>query len=156
MPRFSADEMLGSLARWLRLMGYDTRYERDGSDTDILLRAREEGRVLLTRDKKLAERAGSQGLYIDVRNLDDQIRQVATAYDLVFDEDLSRCTACNGELVLIGRQEASEGVPEGALHSNEEFFRCKSCGKYYWKGSHWTNIRKRLEALDRPGQDSSR
>ena len=73
-PRFSADEMLGSLARWLRLMGYDTRYERDSNDTDILERARLDDRILLTRDKKLAERAEERGLYIDVLDLDDQIR----------------------------------------------------------------------------------
>jgi uncharacterized protein with PIN domain len=154
--RFSADEMLGSLARWLRLMGYDTRYERDSSDTEILERARVEGRVLLTRDKKLAERAKEQGLYIDVRDLDDQIRQVITVFGLKFLEDLSRCTACNGELMLISREEASKGVPEGALQSNEQFYRCRSCGKYYWKGSHWKNIQKKMETLFRPDQDSSR
>jgi uncharacterized protein len=155
-PRFSADEMLGSLARWLRLMGYDTRYERDSSDTDILLRAREDGRVLLTRDKKLAERAGMQGLYINVRELDDQIEQVGAAFGLTFDEDLSRCTACNGELIAISKEEAFEGVPQGALLSNEVFFRCRSCGKFYWKGSHWRSIRKRLGPLTPPDQDSSR
>ena len=74
-PRFSADEMLGSLARWLRLMGYDTIYERDSSDTAILERARVDERILLTRDKKLAERAKEKGLYINAREQDDQIRQ---------------------------------------------------------------------------------
>lgn len=154
--RFSADEMLGSLARWLRLMGYDTRYERDRCDTEILERARLEDRILLTRDKKLAERAKERGIYIDVRDLDDQVRQVILAFGLTFDEELSRCTACNGELMLVSREEASKGVPEGALRSNEQFYRCRSCGKYYWKGSHWKNIRMKLESLARPDQDSSR
>jgi uncharacterized protein with PIN domain len=155
-PRFSADEMLGSLARWLRLMGYDTWYERDSSDTNILRRALLDGRILLTRDKKLAERAKDKGLYIEGRDQDDQIRQVILAFDLVFDEQLSRCTVCNGELMLIGKEEASKGVPEGALRSNEQFFRCRSCGKYYWKGSHWNNIRRKMEELARPDQESSR
>jgi uncharacterized protein len=148
--------MLGSLARWLRLMGYDTWYERDSSDTNILRRALLDGRILLTRDKKLAERAKDKGLYIEGRDQDDQIRQVILAFDLVFDEQLSRCTVCNGELMLIGKEEASKGVPEGALRSNEQFFRCRSCGKYYWKGSHWNNIRKKMEVLARPDQESSR
>lgn len=148
--------MLGSLARWLRLMGYDTRYERDGTDTEILKRAMLGGRFLLTRDKKLAERARDRGLYIEDRDQDDQIRQVVLAFDLVFDESLSRCTVCNGELMPIGREEASQGVPDGALRSNEQFFRCRSCGKYYWKGSHWNNIRKKMEALTVPDQESSR
>jgi uncharacterized protein len=155
-PRFSADEMLGSLARWLRLMGYDTWYERDSSDTEILRRALLDGRILLTRDKKLAERAKDRGLYIEGKDQDDQIRQVILAFDLVFDEQSSRCTVCNGELMLIGKEEASQGVPEGALRSNEQFFRCRSCGKYYWKGSHWNNIRRKMEELARPDQESSR
>ena len=148
--------MLGSLARWLRLMGYDTRYERDSGDTEILQRAILDDRVLLTRDKKLAERANAQGLYVKDRNLDDQIEQVRVAYGLAFNEDLSRCTACNGELMSISKEEASRGVPEGALRSNEQFFQCSSCGKFYWKGSHWNNIRKRMGSLTRPDQDSSR
>ncbi len=148
-PRFSADEMLGSLARWLRLMGYDTRYERDTDDTHILERARLDDRILLTRDKKLAERAGEKGLYVEFHDLEGQIKQVIMAFGLTFNEDLSRCTTCNGELILIGKEEASKGVPEGSLRSNEQFFRCKSCGKYYWKGSHWKNIQKRMNALTR-------
>jgi uncharacterized protein len=143
-PRFSADEMLGSLARWLRLMGYDTWYERDSDDTDILIRARMDGRILLTRDKKLAERAGGQGLYIRDRSLDDQMDQVRIAFDLSFDEGLTRCTTCNGDLILVSREEASKDVPNGALISNDLFYRCTSCGKFYWRGSHWKNIRKRI------------
>jgi hypothetical protein len=137
-------------------MGYDTSYERDGSDTEILDRAISDGRFLLTRDKKLAERVGGQGLYVNDRDLDGQIRQVSIFYDLTFSEDLSRCTACNGELLPITKKEAAEGVPEGALRSNEQFFRCISCGKFYWKGSHWKNIRKRMGTLTRPDQESSR
>jgi uncharacterized protein with PIN domain len=154
--RFSADEMLGSLARWLRLMGYDTGYERDSTDTDILEKAKLDGRILLTRDKKLAERAGEQGLYVSARDVNEQLRQVARAYELTFDEELSRCTVCNGELVLITKEEASKGVPEGALRSNEHFYRCGSCGKYYWKGSHWKNIRRMMADLIGSDHESSR
>lgn len=155
-PRFSADEMLGSLARWLRLMGYDTSYERDSDDSDILKRAMLDDRTLLTRDKKLAERAKGRGMYLDALDLDDQIKEVILAFSLTFDENLSRCTACNGELMTVSMEEASKGVPEGALRSNEQFYRCRSCGKFYWKGSHWKNIRKKMEMLARPDQERSR
>ena len=155
-PRFSADEMLGSIARWLRLMGYDTIYERDRPDTDILERAKLEGRILLTRDKVLAERAGPWGLYVSSRDLDAQLEQVVEEFGLKFDEGLSRCTSCNGELIAITPEEAAEGVPDGALRSNDQFFRCGSCGKYYWKGSHWKNIRRTMAALTEKDQESSR
>jgi hypothetical protein len=146
-PRFSADEMLGSLARWLRIMGYDTTYEKGRGDNEILASSRSEGRVLLTRDEELAQRGAPSSLYVRSDDLDEQLRQVASAFGLAADEAMARCTVCNGELDLLPREEAEGRVPLGALESNEEFFRCDSCGKVYWKGSHWDNIRRRLEGL---------
>jgi uncharacterized protein len=124
--------------------------------SEILERAKIEDRILLTRDKKLAERAGEHGLYVSARDLDEQLRQVTGAYGLIFEEDRSRCTACNGELTFITKDEALKGVPEGALRSNEQFFKCGSCGKYYWKGSHWRNIRRMMAILTESDHESSR
>lgn len=145
--RFAADEMLGSLARWLRIMGYDTTYEKDRGDDEILRSSKEEGRVLLTRDEELAARGAPSSLYILSDDLDQQLRQVADAFGLVADEGMVRCTVCNGELELMPKEQLAGQVPEGALENHQEFFKCRGCGKVYWKGSHWNNIRKRLGAL---------
>jgi len=147
-PRFAADEMLGSLARWLRIMGYDTTYERDRGDDEILRRSMEGGRTLLTRDEELARRGQPSSLYITSDELDRQLLQVMQAHYLEVDESLARCTVCNGELRSVPKEEVGGDVPAGALENNHEFFRCASCGKVYWKGSHWNNIRRRLAELD--------
>jgi uncharacterized protein len=146
-PRFAADEMLGSLARWLRIMGYDTTYERDRGDEEILRSSKEEGRVLLTRDEELAARGAPTSLYIISDDLDGQLRQVVDAYGLSADERMVRCTVCNGELDIAPKESLRGQVPDGALENNQEFFKCRCCGKVYWKGSHWNNIRKRLDSL---------
>jgi uncharacterized protein len=150
-PKFAIDEMLGSLARWLRIMGYDTTYMKAQGDNEILRSSEEEGRVLLTRDEELAARGAPSSLYILSDDLDQQLRQVANAFGLVADENLVRCTVCNGELGLVPKEQLTEEVPKGALDSHQEFFKCKSCGKVYWKGSHWHNIRKRIESLNLEG-----
>ena len=144
-PKFSVDEMLGSLARWLRIMGYDTVYHRDQSDTEIVNTASEQGRFLLTRDKELAFRAGDEGLFVVDDDVLGQLKQVVEALGLTLDESLTRCTICNGELETLPPQEAKELVPEGAFKNNDQFYRCSECGKIYWKGSH---IKKILEILE--------
>jgi hypothetical protein len=154
-PRFAADEMLGSLARWLRIMGYDTTYEKDRGDDDILRLSREEGRVILTRDEELAARGAPSSLYVLSDDLDEQLRQVIDACGLRADESMVRCTVCNGTLDAVPKESLRGKVPDGALDSHQEFYVCHSCGKAYWKGSHWNNIRKRLESL-RPQGDQMR
>jgi len=146
-PLFSADEMLGSLARWLRIMGYDTRYFRDREDNEILETSQKEGRVLLTRDRELADRAGVGGLYVESDDLTEQLRQLSRVFSLQLDEERTRCTVCNSPLEEVGPEEVAGLVPEGALKNNDRFFRCTGCGKIYWKGSHWTNIRSRLRDI---------
>jgi len=147
-PKFAADEMLGSLSRWLRIMGYDTTYEKDMEDADILRLANAEERILLTRDRDLVRRTKGRGLYIESDDLSEQLRQVFDAFDLRLDETLTRCTVCNGDLEVVQPSEVKDRVPVGALENNNEFYRCTKCGKIYWKGSHWDNILDRLGALD--------
>ncbi len=147
-PRFAVDEMLGTLARWLRIMGYDATYEKDHGDEEIVNATRVEGRILLTRDRELASRMDESGLYIDSDRLEEQLRQVWKAFSLKPDQDMARCTVCNGELELIDEQKAKDKVPESVFLSNREFFQCRKCGKIYWRGTHWLNIKKRLAALD--------
>ena len=144
-PKFIADHMLGSLARWLRMMGYDTTYDQALDDPDIAKLARAEGRFVLTRDKELSKEPGS--FLIEVDDLDGQLKSVAEKFGLKFHDDLIRCSACNGELVDLSKDQAKDQVPEGALTSNEKFWRCSRCGKIYWKGTHWRGIMDRLKKL---------
>ena len=144
-PKFAADEMLGSLAKWLRIMGYDTSYEKDMTDTQILETSQKEGRLLLTRDKELAMRAGKIGLLIESDDIDEQLRQIIRVFGLSFNESQTRCSVCNAELRPVGPLDVNQEVPLGVLERNKDFFRCEGCGRIYWKGSHWNNIRAHLD-----------
>ncbi len=154
-PRFLADEMLGSLARWLRIIGYDTAYVRNLTDSEILELAHQEDRFLLTRDHQLAERAGDRGLLLTSAHLETQLSQVDAAYHIAFTEPMTRCTLCNGPLSKVPAGEVSEKVPERVRALHDEFFVCQSCGQTYWKGTHWDRINERLERVLRPRAGSS-
>lgn len=144
-PRFVADHMLGSLARWLRMMGYDTVYDRKLDDPSIVQLARAEARFVLTRDKELGKEPGA--LLVEQDDLDSQLKAVAERYGVRFRPELIRCSACNGDLVEIAKEQAREVVPEGALAGNDRFWKCGKCGKVFWKGTHWNGIMERLNRL---------
>jgi len=145
-PKFVADHMLGSLARWLRMMGYDTVYDRSKDDPDIVKLARSESRFIITRDKELSKEAGA--LLLENEDLDSQLQAVAARYGLRFNEGMIRCSTCNGELADLPKDEAKDKVPEGAFQMNEKFWKCTNCQKIYWKGTHWQGIDARLKKLN--------
>jgi len=143
------DHMLGSLARWLRFMGYDASYPEPGPDRALIERARAEGRILLTRDKELAARVpGSVAVRSDV--LEEQIREVASTLALRLVDPLSRCSLCNERLVKVSVDVLQGIVPEGVRSRHHEFWKCPSCRRVYWQGSHWDKMVERLDHLDLP------
>lgn len=142
-PSFLLDAMLGSLARWLRIMGYDSVYLKDERDDTLLAVLGE--RYLLTRDRQLAERAGVRGFYVESDDLDRQMSAVTGRFGLRFDLERTRCTACNGILEKVPKDLVRNEVPEGTWREHQEFWRCGGCGKVYWQGAHWKNIRGRME-----------
>jgi uncharacterized protein with PIN domain len=148
--RFVADRMLGTLCRYLRFMGYDTisansLSQGNSSEDTLLLRiAHDEGRLLLTRDRELATRAGPAGVLI---TSDDVIRQVTQLRDGAFIEPeirMTRCSLCNSEL-----REASPDEIAGADYAPKDnqgfsFFYCPDCKKLYWDGSHGKHLADRI------------
>ena len=131
-----ADSMLGSLGRWLRLLGYDTAIARHEPDAHLVRLARAEGRVILTRDRELAARHGVQTLLIASEELDKQLAQ--TAHDLPLPPAApgSRCQHCNEQLQHASHGEAAAGnVPPYVLETQESFSRCP--GLRSISGTHW-------------------
>lgn len=143
------DHMLGSLARWLRFMGYDTAYPAPASDRDLIDLAQQEGRILLTRDKELAGRLRDT---VQIRSdiLEEQIREVAAVLPLTLVDPLSRCSLCNELLTPVSRDEIGDAVPAAVRTRHEEFWRCPSCRRVYWRGTHWDKMIERLNDLDLP------
>lgn len=143
------DHMLGSLARWLRFMGNDTAYPEPGPDRALIQRVRTENRVLLTRDKELAGRVAG-AIRIRSDDLEEQIREVAAALPLRLVDPLSRCSLCNETLEPVAPEKVRDIVPDGVLSRHETFWRCPSCRRVYWQGSHWDKMVARLNGLDLP------
>lgn len=143
-PSLLVDAMLGRLAKWLRLAGYDAVYWRDGSDEALIDRALAEGRVIVTRDRQLAGRRRVKALLIARETLDEQISEARAALGGL-PQPFTRCPECNGALVDLPRQAARDLVPLYVWHTQTEFRRCPDCGRVYWKGSHWPAVQARLE-----------
>jgi uncharacterized protein with PIN domain len=146
-PRFIADAMLGRLARWLRVLGYDTAYEAHIADVDLVRQARHEGRILLTRDRTLLrERPVDHALLVDNAPPLAQLRQVVRQFDLPWRERLfSRCMLCNTPLQPISPQAVSDHVPLYVRQHQQRFVRCPDCMRIYWEGTHVTHMRNQLQ-----------
>jgi len=148
MPRFLCDAMLGSLARWLRLMGFDAAFEADLPDAALARRAAAEGRWLLTRDRELAA-AGPRTVLIRSEGLEDQLVETFTRLGLVPDPRLvgTRCAACNGTVRPVAREAVAGRVPPFVMATAEAFRACEGCGRVYWRGSHVTRIEERIARI---------
>jgi uncharacterized protein with PIN domain len=147
--------MLGRLARWLRLLGYDTLYYPVIEDSLLLRAAREENRILLTRDTRLVKMRGiTSFLLLKDNDPFKQLKKVITNYSLLSKCDIShfkpicsRCSLCNTVLVDIAREQARVNVPIYVYNTSKNFKFCLACSKYYWKGTHQEKMQKKLEEI---------
>jgi uncharacterized protein with PIN domain len=147
MMKFVTDHMLGRLARYLRLLGYDTFYpEKPLDDDSIIDIARSQERVLLSRDRVLCSRY-SNSLLIKSENYLEQLKEVIDRFNLDGKMMLSRCSVCNTPLEKIEKERIKGRVPENVFLNHEEFYVCPGCGRIYWMGSHTKRIIETLEEV---------
>ncbi len=132
--------MLGSLARRLRIIGYDAAYASDGDDDQLLAQAVSESRLLITRDRDLASRMGHDAVLLKVTDVEKQVEEVLARTGRPTGPPLSLCTTCNGMLQIVEKQAARPFVPETSIIVNDRFWRCLACGKVYWIGHHHRGI----------------
>jgi len=137
-PRFVADVHLRKLARWLRLLGFDTAYGDAADDAALAASAGTGGRILLTRDRELLKRrAVAHGYW--VRNTDpvEQTVEVLRRFDLAAGSArYTRCPACNGAIIAVDKAAVAGLIPPRTAAWLDTYFRCTNCGKLYWRGTH--------------------
>lgn len=143
-PRFIADAMLGRLAKWLRILGYDTLYDPSWEDAYLVRLARAQGRILLTRDLALARRRGMRTLVLQSEKLDEQLGQLRNALGLEPSAAFTLCPVCNVPLEAIPKDRAWGQVPPYIFVKHAEFRVCPSCDRFYWRGTHWERMLARL------------
>jgi uncharacterized protein len=146
-PRFTADAMLGRLARWLRVLGFDTAYGPTLDDRRLVEQAAAERRVVLTRDRHLVAHLRPERAILVTRDAPlEQLRQVLETCDLRIPRDLfTRCLVCNVRLRPATREEIAALVPPGARSMEVPVLCCSTCGRVYWPGSHVRRMRAALQ-----------
>jgi uncharacterized protein with PIN domain len=172
--RFLTDRMLGKLSTWLRILGYDTvyaadlaigvevgaEYENKDEDSALVSFAEQQGRIVLTKDKRLAALAERRGVRSVLSKADDVMEQLQELLrhdvPIHLEPTAVRCSVCNGELRQVEADEAEvlkgrDYVPSDLI-GEWEFWICDRCGRIYWEGSHWQDIRERLKHLRDNGE----
>jgi uncharacterized protein with PIN domain len=142
--KFIVDGMLGRLAKWLRILGYDTAFSPNLDDNQLVRLARAEGRLLLTRDRGLARRRGVQCLLIESHHLEEQLDQILAELPLTGEHPFSRCPVCNTPLQKVEKPELEGRVPPHIFRTHKDFSLCPNCDKIYWPGTHWARMREKL------------
>ena len=140
--------MLGKLAKKLRLLGFDAFYSSSIADNKIISMAKNEKRILLTKDRVLAQLA--QKIEIKTVTISDadeleqfsQIKEKVSFDGFVINGKISRCTNCNGKLLQIKNEKTIGRVPDGVTKNFKEFWECDECKKIYWEGTHIKNLQK--------------
>lgn len=145
VTRFIADVHLGTLARHLRLLGFDTAWERDLDDAEIIECAQSEQRIILTRDRGLLKDGRvTHGYWLRSTDPQRQLAEVVRALDLSAAlRPYTRCMQCNGLLRDASPAVIAGDVPRAVLEAHRKFSKCEGCGRVYWAGSH----RRRLDEI---------
>ena len=143
-PRFIADARLGGLARYLRMLGFDTLYDATNGDAQIASISARDRRIVLTRDRDLLmHRIITHGHFVRAMRLRDQLIEVVDAIDLVGRfAPFTRCMECNTELAPVSKERVQHRLPADTLDYFKHFSHCGSCERVYWKGSHYRRMLK--------------
>jgi uncharacterized protein len=147
--RFILDVHLGKLANYLRMLGFDTLYRNDYDDPELAQISEREKRILLTRDMGLLKRSlVTHGYFLRETNPKQQLREVIRRFDLSrLATPFQRCVNCNGLIHSIDKAEIADQVAPDTLAYYDQFYRCDTCQKIYWKGSHYPKIQAFLEEV---------
>jgi uncharacterized protein with PIN domain len=151
---FMADAMLGKIARKLRMFGFDTIYDPNIDDIDIL-NSKYEGRIVLTSDRMLFKRCKKKGIDTILTYKETEIENLLTIFSSLNIKSVNSqklpylCTRCNGLLdTIIDKNLIKYEIPVRLLYSNKIFYKCTTCRKIYWRGSHMEHVSHLIEELN--------
>jgi uncharacterized protein with PIN domain len=151
-PKFIVDNNVGKLARWLRIMGYDTVCFDGGDDRRMINLALGTGRVLVTRDRQMMKRrvvtsGRLKAILIEKDGWLDQLRQLVQVMNLKVVGAFTLCVECNKALVPRRKEDVQDRVPPYVYRTHSQYMQCPACQRVYWQGSHWEAMRRRLEEM---------
>ncbi|UCH32751.1 MAG: Mut7-C RNAse domain-containing protein [Candidatus Bathyarchaeota archaeon] len=145
MLKILTDGMLGKFTRWLRMLGHDVKYDSNLDDEALIRIAKDEKRVLLTRDLQLQQQAIARSVNVFLVKGENEAERLAALsqrfqISLEFNPDNSRCPKCNTKIRPTKKEKVSKKIPPNTRKFYEDFWECVECGKVYWQGAHWKRI----------------
>lgn len=146
-PKYIADCHLGKLAKYLRVMGFDTLYFNSIDDNDLVSLAKNEGRIILTRDKALHERKEASTFYLEsIENL-QQLKELQEYFLIKSYVLRGRCIVCNTLLESIDKNDIKEEIPKKVKQHFSAFEICHTCDRIYWHGDHYRRMMKTIASI---------
>ncbi len=149
---FILDVHLGTLARYLRMLGFDTYYRNDLDDPEIIRISLDEKRIILTRDLFILKNGRvTHGYFVRETIPAKQLTEIVNRFDLKEQiQPFSRCLACNGRIEKVDEQSVQDLLKPNTRKSFHDFFQCRECKKVYWKGSHWEKMAEKVRLAELP------
>jgi len=137
------------LAKWLRILGFDTAYYNQDNPGSLIIQALRDERIILTRNQRLPQARGLKILLVKNEQIKKQVEEVLTTLKIILKPEamFSRCILCNEELAAIVKDKVKDKVPEYVFKTQKDFITCPKCKRIYWQGTHWGNVQKTLEEI---------
>jgi hypothetical protein len=155
--KFIADNNVGKLARWLRLIGYDTLLLKQKDDGQMIKRALSEDRVILTKDtqfmkRRLVTNGKLKTILIKQDDPRTQVQEVVKTLNLNYHfKPFSLCLECSQALIARDKEEVQNLVPDQVFKTQTQYTECPTCHRIYWQGTHWQAMVKKLQDLQAGG-----
>ncbi|MFH0838685.1 MAG: Mut7-C RNAse domain-containing protein [Candidatus Omnitrophota bacterium] len=147
--KFIVTHEVGKLAKWLRILGFDTVYQKKDDKRELVLKSLREDRIVVSRNQTLARYTGIRLVHISSDVLKEQLAQLKDELGIFISEErmFTRCVLCNDVLHPITKEEVKGKVPVFVYDDNESFVECPTCKKIYWRGTHWGNVKEATRKL---------
>lgn len=151
--------MLGKLTRWLRILGHNVKYSNKLDDAQLIIIAKKERRILLTRDLELYQQATAKGVdafYLEGNTEAEKLAHLAQRFSIELDVDMttSRCPKCNTQVKTIPKEKVADKIEKTTFTYYNEFWKCPKCGQIYWQGAHWKRIEATLKKASKTLESS--
>ena len=149
--KFIVDNNVGKLAKWLRMMGYDTIFFDGSNDSHMVAKALAEGRVILTRDTEIMKRrlvtsGRLKAILINSNEPEPQMQQVINTLNLDCQfRPFTLCLECNQPLAEKNKDQVKDRVPPHVFRTQSQYMECPACHRIYWRGTHWQTMTKKLK-----------
>ena len=148
-PKFILDVHLGKLARYMRMLGFDTAYKNIFCDEEIVRQSLNEKRTILTRDLGILKRSEvTHGYFVRNTNPTAQAKEIINRFQLQKRISIfSRCLVCNEILLPVDKESIWDRIPEKVKVNCSSFYRCSQCNRIYWKGTHFDKMSKTIDTI---------